>query len=110
MREGMGRKLARLSTPLFLVVFVVIVIWAVTGVRRASEASASEGLRIAEQAVRRAAASCYALEGAYPDSWESLKAHTGIAVDEDTYRVFYEIFASNIMPDITVTEKRGEWG
>ena len=31
---------------------------------------------------------------------------SGIAIDEVKYAVFYEIFASNIMPEITVVERR----
>ena len=69
--------------------------------------SDQESLRLAEQALRRAAVSCYALEGAYPASYDDLKQRSGLAIDEERYMVFYEIFASNIMPQITVVE-RGE--
>ena len=68
--------------------------------------SDEEGLRMAEQAVRQAAVSCYALEGAYPASYADLKQRSGVAVDEERYIVFYEIFASNIMPDVTVLERQ----
>ena len=61
---------------------------------------------MAEQAVRKAAVSCYALEGAYPASDADLKQRSGVAVDEERYIIFYEIFASNIMPDVTVLERQ----
>ena len=67
-----------------------------------------ESLDLTAQAIRRAAVQCYALEGAYPASYEDLKERTGVAVDESRYAVFYEIFASNIMPEITVVERWGE--
>ena len=76
------------------------------GVRQAARVSDEEGLRMAEQAVRQAAVSCYALEGAYPASYADLKQRSGVAVDEERYIVFYEIFASNIMPDVTVLERQ----
>ena len=57
--------------------------------------------------MRRAAVSCYALEGAYPATYADLKARSGVAVDERKYKVFYEIFASNIMPEITVVRRAG---
>lgn len=60
------------------------------------------------QGVRRAAVSCYAVEGAYPESYEYLKEHYGAMVDEENYAVFYEVFASNIMPDITVIQIGGQ--
>lgn len=75
-------------------------------VREAARISDEEGLRLAGEAIRRAAVSCYALEGAYPATYEELRAHSGIAVDEEKYVVFYDIFASNIMPEITVIERR----
>lgn len=95
------------STALGLALFAAVAAWALHGVREASEVSEREGLRMAERAVRQAAVSIYALEGAYPATYEELKARSGIAVDEDKYAVFYDIFASNLMPEITVLE-RGE--
>ncbi len=89
-------------------VFAAVAVWMVLGLRQAAEASDREGLRLAEQSIRRAAVSCYAIEGAYPATYDQLKEWSGIQVDEERYAVFYEIFASNIMPDITVVERRGE--
>ena len=88
-----------------LLVFSVIAAWMLHGVHEASEVSDREGLRMAERAVREAAVSVYALEGAYPSSYEDLRARSGIAVDDEKYMVFYEIFASNIFPEITVLER-----
>ena len=94
-------------TILALCLFIGIAAWMLWGVREASEVSDREGLRMAELAIKQAAISCYALEGAYPATYEDLKAASGLAVDEEKYAVFYEIFASNIMPEISVVE-RGE--
>ena len=96
-----------ISTVLGLLLFVGVAVWMLYGVREASEVSDREGLRMAEQAVRQAAVSCYALEGAYPATYDDLRARSGLAIDESKYAVFYEIFASNIMPEITVIERGG---
>lgn len=64
-----------------------------------------EGRRSLEESIRRAAVACYAAEGIYPPSVEYLQAHYGIQVDESRYAVFYEVFGSNLMPEITVVEK-----
>ena len=101
------RLLSWLPTLLGLAVFAAVAVWMVQGVREAAEVTDREGMRLAEQAVRQAAVSCYALEGTYPATYEELKASSGIAVDEEKYKVFYEIFASNIMPEITVLERQG---
>ena len=90
-----------------LAAFLVAAALVLQGVGRASAVSDREELELARRAVRQAAVSCYALEGAYPATYQDLKERCGIAVNEEKYAVFYEIFASNIMPEITVTER---WG
>ena len=87
-----------------LLVFAAVAVWMVRGVQEAAEVSDREGLRMAEEAVNRAVVSCYSLEGVYPASYEDLKAKSGLAIDEEKYAVFYDIFASNIRPDVTVIE------
>ena len=64
----------------------------------------SEGKRQLEDAVRRSAVACYAAEGIYPPNLEYLEEHYGIQVDRERYTVVYEVFASNLMPDVTVLE------
>lgn len=54
------------------------------------------------RAVTRASVQCYAIEGRYPPSVEYLEDHYGIVIDRDRYHVFYDGWASNVMPDITV--------
>ena len=65
----------------------------------------AEGLRQLEEALRRGCAACYAVEGAYPPDLEYLQEHYGVRVDDEKYTVHYNVFASNLMPDITVLEK-----
>ena len=47
---------------------------------------------------------CYAAEGIYPPDLAYLEEHYGIQIDESRYTVYYDIFGSNLMPDITVLE------
>ncbi len=57
------------------------------------------------EAIRKAAVQCYALEGSYPPDIAYLKAHYGLQFDESRYAYRYEIFASNLMPEIEVHER-----
>ncbi len=57
-----------------------------------------------EDAIRRCAVACYAEEGRYPQDLEYICDKYGIIVGED-FRVEYDIFADNIMPDIRVVAK-----
>ncbi len=69
------------------------------------QASRAEGRAQLETALRRAAVACYATEGVYPPDTDWLQAHYGIQIDHSRYVVHYEIFAENLMPDITVLER-----
>lgn len=64
-----------------------------------------EGLGQLENALRRAAVSCYAAEGFYPPDVDYMRQRYALQWDETRYIVHYERFASNLMPDITVLEK-----
>lgn len=88
-----------------LLLFAAVAVWMVRGVREAAQVSDQEGLRMAQEAVERAVVSCYSLEGIYPATYEDLKAKSGLAIDEEKYIVFYDIFASNIRPSVTVVER-----
>jgi hypothetical protein len=88
-----------------LVLFGVIAAFCIGGMQSAEQKQKAEALRIAEESIMRGAVSCYALEGFYPPDYEYLKENYGIRVNEEKYTVFYSVFASNMMPDITVVEK-----
>lgn len=64
-----------------------------------------EGRQQLETALRRAAVACYAAEGVYPPTIDYLQDHYGVQIEEEKYIVFYDVFANNLMPDITVLEK-----
>lgn len=100
-----GSRWTWISLALGLALFAAVAVWMVRGVREAAEVSGREGLRMAQEAADRAVVSCYALEGVYPATYEDLKAKSGLAIDEERYIVFYEIFASNIRPAVTVIER-----
>ena len=69
--------------------------------------AAEESFSLVEENVRRAAVECYALEGAYPKSFDYLAERYGVAVDESRCRVDYIYIGSNLMPDITVVSLEG---
>ena len=55
-----------------------------------------------KKAIARASVQCYAIEGRYPPSIEYLEEYYGVMINRKKYNVFYDGFASNVMPDITV--------
>lgn len=64
-----------------------------------------ESQKLLEDSIHRAIMTCYATEGIYPPTMEYLEENYGILIDEDYYTVFYEVFADNIMPTVTVIPK-----
>lgn len=84
----------------------LLVIWFITAVIQLHSGQAQQGAQQLEDAIRKAAVACYAAEGVYPPTLEYLQAHYGVQIMEDRYTVYYEIFADNLMPEITVLEKK----
>ena len=84
-----------------LAVMAVVII----GLGQAGEANRAEGLRVLDEAIRRAAIHSYAIEGNFPESLAHISETYGIYIDTTRFIVHYEIFAPNIMPYIRVMER-----
>lgn len=82
-----------------------ILLWFFTALNQLGFGQSQEGRQQLETALRRAAVACYATEGIYPPTLDYITEHYGIQIDQSRYAVFYEIFAENLMPDITVLVK-----
>lgn len=100
-REKLTAALRALAAPAAMLLAALVL---TAAVGRLSSDGTAEGRDRLEDAVRRAAVTCYACEGVYPPTLAYLEEHYGVQVDEDRYTVFYEAFAENLMPEITVVE------
>ena len=87
---------------LFLLAVTIFFSGAVSHLEKERQSAGKQQL---ETVLRRTAVSCYAAEGFYPPDVSYLMDHYGLRYDADAYWVHYELFASNLMPDITVIEK-----
>lgn len=69
--------------------------------------SANEELRQSsiKESISKAAALCYATEGAYPESLDYLEVNYGVRAEYDDFTVHYSYVGGNIPPDIIVTPK-----
>lgn len=90
------------------VVFGVVIGVFLNGVLSMSDRMEREGTETLRSAIARASVQCYAIEGRYPPSVQYLEDNYGIRIDRERFNVFYEGFASNIMPDITVISNQEE--
>ena len=85
--------------------FILVVVIIYCGIENTGQKSSAEEIRTAKESVMRAVTACYAIEGSYPESYEYLKENYGVSVNESKYTVFYNIFASNILPDVEIIER-----
>lgn len=85
-----------------LLCFLAMITVAITSVETTNAAEKKSAL---EDTIMRSALHCYSLEGAYPTDIAYLEENYSLSINWDTYIVHYELFASNIAPDITVIVK-----
>lgn len=97
-----------LSGIVFPVLVAVVLFVFLSAVQNLKTGNGEEGREQLEQALKRCAITCYATEGIYPPDVDYMKEHYGIQINEERYLVNYEIFAENLMPDITVLERADE--
>lgn len=95
-----------LSAAVFAAVLYVFV-QSISAMQSRTQADQLEAL---DRAIRRASVQCYSIEGRYPPSVEYLEEHYGVVIDRSRYFVFYEGWASNLMPDITVIPATAQEG
>ena len=103
MKKREGLKIKGLIELFVLGAIALVLAMAVVNVERQSR---SEGRARLEAAIRKAAVACYAAEGVYPESLDRLVEDYGIQLDEGSYSVHYVAVAENLMPEITVIEKK----
>lgn len=83
---------------------VLVVLAFLTGISNLTQGRAQEDQAQLEEVLRRSAVACYAAEGIYPPDLAYPEEHYGVQIDQERYTVIYEVFASNLMPDITILE------
>ncbi len=84
-----------------MIVFVCITV----GIVRGESAYNENTLKMVEENIKKAAMTCYSVEGFYPSSITYLEENYGLVVDTDKVNVFYQTVGSNLFPDIVVTYK-----
>ena len=93
---------------LFPALCVGILLFFAAAVSGLKDGNGAEEKKQLEEAIRRGVITCYAAEGVYPPDFAYVKDACGIVVDESRYVVVYDVFAENLMPEITVLERAYE--
>ena len=85
--------------------FVALIVGFLVLVSSITSTSDSQESQLVYDAVKNAALTCYAAEGAYPGSLQYLRDHYKLAYNQERFFVEYDAFASNMMPTINVLER-----
>lgn len=64
-----------------------------------------QNIDLLRQSARKAVVQCYTIEGEYPSNIEYLEKNYGLEYNHEKYFIDYDVFASNVMPNIDVFEK-----
>ena len=88
-----------------ILIFIALILAFVLLVNNITNKNSGRELQIVRDAVKNAALTCYAVEGMYPDDIQYLRDHYNLSFNEDKYVVYYEPFASNVIPAIKVVER-----
>lgn len=89
--------------PMLILGFMVAVL--IAGMQRFTAINLEQNRILTEQSICKAAIQCYANEGMYPSDLQYLIDRYYLSVDTDRYYIYYECWASNVMPEIDVYER-----
>jgi hypothetical protein len=88
--------------------FVLLCAFVIFMLGNVAESSSEEALKAARDNIIRAAVSCYAIEGVYPESLQYLIDNYSLVVDLNRYNVHFERISDNLIPNIIVTHRRAQ--
>jgi len=95
----MKKKKIRIGTAVAMILMIAAY-WAAAAIGGGK--ATEEARRHLENAVRQAAVTCYAVEGRYPEDLNTLIRDYSLRYDKESYVVWYDCFADNVIPDIEV--------
>ena len=91
-----------------LITFVLLIIILFIGIQKFEGILKEQNLLLTEQAVQKSIVQCYANEGFYPATLEYLEDNYNLTIDYDSYYVYYDCIASNLVPEVAVYERQKE--
>lgn len=105
-KQKKDRSIAGIAMT-FLLFFVIFgyFLYGFSDVSKTMDGQQEDSLK---RAVNQAVTSCYAIEGAYPDSISYIEKHYGVVIDHSKYIVTYQSLGSNIKPDVQIHKIGGE--
>ena len=94
------------SVNFSIIFFIAVIAVFIIGITAISSNNEKDERKILESALNKDVVHCYAIEGYYPPNLQYIKDHYGLTYDEDKFLVDYEPIGNNIMPNVTIVEKK----
>ena len=89
-----------------LCLFVCVMFLSIfAGISASKKSYERHQLTAIEENIKKAALTCYSIEGYYPSNIQYLKDTYGLVIDDSKINVFYQAAGANLFPDILVTYK-----
>ena len=85
-----------------VIIFIICVIFFAYSVGNVEESLDKNDKTTLESAINKAVATCYSIEGCYPENVEYLEDNYGIVIDHKRFTVIYDILGSNTKPNVIV--------
>jgi len=103
MRKSKNRLgiISQLATLPFIAFALFILIRSVSGYGVTNQSLSKANV---QEIVETYAIQCYASEGSYPPDIQYLVDHYGLILDEERFIYEYDIFASNVKPEIIIID------
>ncbi len=98
------KHFSKLYHFIWVLVILCVLFCFLTALSNLDKGQAIEEKERLQEALSRAAVACYAIEGAYPPNLEYLIENYDVQINTERFTVKYELYASNLMPDITVLD------
>lgn len=95
-------KLNQINTFFTTLFLVLVLLIAVPSIINYDEKSDELNVETIQDTVIKYIIQCYASEGSYPKDLYYLEENYGLILDEEKYTYVYEVFASNVMPEVKV--------
>lgn len=101
--SGRFRRLHFISLP--ALAFVILFFLFMQGIASVSDTTYKKQEESLHAAIERSVVQCYAVEGTYPPSLSYLENHYGLTYDHELFFIDYQVYGSNIYPNITILRK-----
>lgn len=80
------------------------------GLSSISQTTSREQKKSLEAALNRSIMDCYATQGSYPESLAYIEEHYPLLYDRERFYISYQPIGSNIMPEVTIIDRKASDG